>query len=277
MARTLLDFVNKHKNETAWVFGKGPTLDGYDFDRAGKLRCGINEVVQYVPNCTYAFSNDSVRLWQEIYTPDQILFQPLRTAEHRIPSGKTLCEIVIFDDDYGDDRAFLPRKEQARDGISIRHGTLGSLLQILNIMGVARIVAVGIDGGGKRAENYKWTTPIRNDHARDYNNIRNQFILGASMLGIDLEIIGTQPNQPKNGMIRILTTRNVSISGRSFYHGEIVEVTPEDAAMVIGAGKAEMFHEGPQKRSKPMDTTTIEPRTEKATVTKRRTRRRKVS
>lgn len=273
MPRSLQDFLHKHDGQTAWVFGKGPSLDRFDMAEAGPLRCAINDVVQAVPGCVYCFANDSVRAWAHVYQPHHILFQPARVLhDHPLSAGGLVCERIGFDDDYGDERVFQTREQLARQ-LSIRRGTLNSALQILHIMGVARIVAVGIDGGGDHATGVRWFTRKRNEHFRDYNAIRNQFLLGARQMGIALEFRGGPDNQPKNGMITVRLTRNISIKGESFYIGEIAEVTPEDAAIIVGARKGEIVRTAPREPTRPMDTAAVEPRTEVTSATRPKPKR----
>lgn len=270
MARTLLDFLHKHDGQTAWIFGKGPSLDRFDMDSAGPLRCAINDVVQAVPGCVYCFASDSVRAWKHLYREQDILFQPDRALQDSfVPPGSVVCERVGYPDDYDDERIFLPRAELAR-GLAIRRGTLNSALQILHIMGVSRVVAVGIDGGQSHAGSQTWFTRLRNEHFRDYNSIRNQFILGARHMGIDLEFSGAGPDQLPNGMIQVKFLRGTFVKGVNYYAGEIAEISPVDADILIVMGKAERVKQLPREAPAVMDTTAVEPRTEVATAPKGR-------
>lgn len=44
---------------SVWVAGKGPSLDSFDWSKAGKFRVGINEAAFVVPNCTVALALDT--------------------------------------------------------------------------------------------------------------------------------------------------------------------------------------------------------------------------
>ena len=57
---SLIPFLNRHAGETAWLFGKGPSLSTFDFKTAGPLRVAINDVIAHVPDCLYGFANDGV-------------------------------------------------------------------------------------------------------------------------------------------------------------------------------------------------------------------------
>ena len=41
-----------------WMFGKGPSLDFFDWSKAGSCRIGLNETAFVVPNCWGAFATD---------------------------------------------------------------------------------------------------------------------------------------------------------------------------------------------------------------------------
>jgi len=44
--------------EEVWLIGKGPSLDTYDWSKAGWFRACINETAFLIPNCTMAFCLD---------------------------------------------------------------------------------------------------------------------------------------------------------------------------------------------------------------------------
>jgi len=185
---SLLPFLNRHAGETAWLFGKGPSLSTFDFKNAGPLRVAINDVIGYVPECKYGFANDGVAKWRDLYRHGQVLFQPVRCL-HEFDStvfGTLACDVVTYQDTGDDARLSLPRAALA-ELLTIRRGTLGSALQILHVMGVKAVHMVGIDGGGEHADCSQWRTRLRHDHHRDYNNIRNAAIDAAFIMGIALK------------------------------------------------------------------------------------------
>jgi len=57
----------KHKGEEAWLFGKGPSLDSFSMEDAGKLRATVNHACFVVPEPTYCFS--CFEDYQEIKPP----------------------------------------------------------------------------------------------------------------------------------------------------------------------------------------------------------------
>lgn len=58
--RAIAELLNKHVGEEAWIFGKGPSLDGFDFESAGNVRICINESLLIVPQAKYFFAHDEV-------------------------------------------------------------------------------------------------------------------------------------------------------------------------------------------------------------------------
>jgi len=58
--RTIAELLNCHAGDAAWIFGKGPSLDGFDFATAGRLRICTNESLVVVPEPTYFFAHDGV-------------------------------------------------------------------------------------------------------------------------------------------------------------------------------------------------------------------------
>lgn len=274
MGRTLKDFLFKHTGETAWVFGKGPSLDRFNLDDAGPLRCAINEVIQYIPDCPYGFACDSVIDWQDVYKPGHVLFQPRRVFGAGYKAADPDCERIFFDDAHGDDRILWTREQLANDGLAIKRGTLGSTLQILHIMGVSKIVAVGIDGGQQHAAR-EWRTRIRNEHFRDYNTIRAQFILGCHLLGIELEFPNLGGDYLPNGMKRVKILRNVLVKGFNHYAGEIVDLQPDDADILLAMGKAERWDGSFVEREiAAIETATAKPAMEETVATVKRTGKR---
>lgn len=49
----------KKVDKEVWIAGKGPSLDRFDWDKAGPARFGINETAFIIPDCFGAFALDS--------------------------------------------------------------------------------------------------------------------------------------------------------------------------------------------------------------------------
>ncbi len=232
MPRTLHDFIGKHAGDTAWLFGKGPSLDLFDLAAAGPLRVAINDVVKEIPGCLYGFANDSVAHWQHVYRPGHVLFSPQRTIDEGfIAYGKPPCEVVGYPDVHGDDRLDWPAARLAAEGLAIRPGTLGSALQILALMGVRRVVCIGIDGGGRHADR-QWHTRLRNEHYKDYNRIRDGAIESAPRLGLTLEFF--HPAHNPDGTMKLLILKSSVVRAHADVEaGQIVNDIPEREARAL--------------------------------------------
>lgn len=259
--RPLADFLGIHTGETAWLFGKGPSLrrfidiGGMAF--AGPVRGAINDVVSVVPDCLYGFSNDQVNQkecsWEDVYKPGQVLFTPERSWENTTSFGpaRVACDVCAFPDRADAARATWSPEQRAKQGLLIREGTLGSALQVLYVMGIRRIVCVGIDGGQAHAEGVQWRTRLMNDHFRAYNRIRNNFIRDAERLGVDLDFFGKPHVSQIMKQANTIITRNTRSKGTMLRAGERITLDPAEQALLVQAGKArvltaaEKLHEVP--------------------------------
>lgn len=239
---TLADFLNIHSGQEAWLFGKGPSLSKFDFSDAGEIRCAINDLCGIVPGARYCFANDGVGAWADLYQPGQILFQTHRCQnEFDALAANLPCKVVVYPDEPNQGRLLLSRQELA-ESLAIRRGTLGSAIQILYIMGISTIHLVGIDGGGQHAPGFSFRTRLRNDHARDYNAIRDGAIDAATMLGVRLKFHGNQdPTMSDNGKRFVRITRNTFVAGNPVYQGEILSFSEREAFDLICADAAEPF------------------------------------
>ena len=239
---SLTPFLNRHAGQTAWLFGKGPSLSTFDFKTAGPLRVAINDVIAHVPDCKYGFANDGVAKWSDVYQPGQTLFQPLRCMgeyDTRI-AGAVACDVVTYSDTQNDLRLALPR-EQIAELPTIRRGTLGSALQILHVMGVRSVYLVGIDGGGTHADGYEWRTRLRADHAKDYNAIRNAAIDAAFIMGIALRFHNQDHTMEPNGKQFVRFLKNVMVRAEPYAQGEIAGFAPSVVSELIACNAAERF------------------------------------
>lgn len=264
---TLPDFINCHAGETAWLFGKGPSLSTFNFETAGPLRVAINDVVKYVPNCVYGFSNDGVEKWKDVYTAGQVLFQPVRCmGEYDPRNGGVACDVCAFQDDYNDDRLTWSREELAMHGPTVRRGTLGSALQILYIMGVKEIHLIGIDGGNAHAPGFEWRTRLRAEHWKDYNAIRHAAIDAAEILGITLKFHNHDHTMENDGKVFIRITRNCLAGGVHRCLGEIVKINPRTAGELIAADSAQ-YYDPPAKPEPIVETAAAAPVAEVAAIT----------
>lgn len=260
----LSDFLHRHRGESAWVFGKGPSLDKFDYSQAGPLRIGINDLVGVVPGCLYGVSGDAVTDWIDLYQPGQTLFHPLKLAEEGQPLPAT-ADVCLYREENGDDTLLERTREQMCQYLQVRRGSLGRALQILHIMGVRLIHCVGMDGGREYATRAQWRTNPHHTHPQSYDGIRDHFIQGAAALGIEIRFHkGDQPMT--NGTTRVRITRDIFINGQPYQSGKIYTLFDPDARDAVAAG-------GARFEPAPTETATAEPSME--TPEKARSPRRK--
>ena len=270
---SLVPFLNRHAGETAWLFGKGPSLNHFDIQTAGPVRAGINDVSAHVPNCLYCFANDGVEAWADLYREGQTLFQPERAIGYFKPFDAVACPVVTYEDAWEDSLMDLPREKLA-ECLAVRRGTLGSAIQVLHVMGISKIIAVGIDGGNVHASGHKWRTRLKLGHAKEYDAIRDNAIRTAERLGIDLQFY--QPDKPmSNGKVKIKMLRTCSADGIDLTAGEIYELAPATAislCMIRRAIKVE--NEAPVRETasaKPLlETASLPPATAKKIARKKK-------
>lgn len=230
----LNDYIDRHSGQEAWIFGKGPSLDSFNFDLAGPIRVGINDLVGVVPGCLYGFSNDRIDQWFDMYHKGHTLFIPKRTADYykKWPA----CEVVVFEDHHGYDKDYLTKsKAELCKELQLRPGSLGSAMQVLHIMGIKRFMCVGIDGGNNHAKGHKWRTDLWNEHYKQYNEIRTKLIEGAEQLGIEVQF--WKGTQMKDGYKTVHIKSNILVRGIHYEGGMVVELKEKDARDVVGAGR----------------------------------------
>lgn len=252
---SLRPFLNRHSGETAWLFGKGPSLSTFDFKKAGPLRAAINDVIAHIPECTYGFANDGVKPWKDAYRKGQTLFQPERCMgeyDSRIP-GSVACDVVTYKDFHDDERMSLSRHDLA-ELAAIRRGTLGSALQILHVMGVRAVHLVGIDGGGTHAPGYEWKTRLRADHAKDYDAIRSAAIDAAFIMGIALKFHNHDHTMETDGKVFVKMDRNCMAEAKPYCLGEIASFSPRVAAELVSVRAAHYWEPPTKKQDSPIET-----------------------
>ncbi len=299
--RSLLDFLNVHPGETAVLFGKGPSLDAWirgqesgvsdpGSDRQAVIAAFINDTIAYqsellapisgsqlsTPNSqlrSYCFANDGIALWHDLYRPGHVLFQPRRILTeitHQAPAPA--CECIIFDDSGPSLQGRETPALLLKRGLATLHGTAGSALQILCIMGVRHIVCVGFDGGSARADR-PWRVPLKPTAAQDYADIRRDFIHAAATLGVFIEFYGEPPMSTSQPFVSFrtpnatATLRIISatcVKGTSVAVDDLVEVDAETASILIGCGRAERWVAPAPPPV--IETAAVEPRAETAAI-----------
>lgn len=225
------EYINKHSGATAYVFGKGPSLDSFCMSSIGEgITCVINDVVSRVPNPTYCFANDEVSRWADLYRKEHILFTPERTPQPPLP-----CNVVYYKDDYDGQRRAFASRELLANRLVIERGTLGSLMQVLYIMGISRVLCVGIDGGQAHASG-DWRTELRNEHYKSYNSIRCGAMDISLILGMELLFWnGSIFEDVMSTHYRVL--KQCFIRDRALLYGATIkDLSEEDAKLLLSLG-----------------------------------------
>ena len=201
----LAAWANRYPAGEAWIFGKGPSIDVFDFARAGHPRLALNAAAWVVPQCDFAFAHD-----------------PREVAEP-FPAG---CAAVIepkFAQQYEDAEVIVPytkrdnalwllalaRPDIVRLGCLFGHsGTVHSALHFAWLLGCTRAVLVGFDcdGGHARAVQAQMRPDAgAPDTPSHYRTILDTAIAQALALGMELQIGGAAPEPPAKGQAALCT------------------------------------------------------------------------
>ncbi len=189
---TLVDWLDVHRGEEAWIFGKGPSFDAFDMVNAGPIRCAINDVVAHLPACKYAFAVDRIDRWADMYPSTVTLFRPWDSLANH-PARLTCKTVPMPKEVVGiseerlrnlDELSRMTWPRPCRQSLAIGFvglpGTLGSAVQVLAVMGVKTVHCVGIDGGERYASPaFRIRTP---NNSRMYDMIRTAFVWAAREL-----------------------------------------------------------------------------------------------
>lgn len=189
----------------------------------------------------YCFANDSIARWHHIYADGDILFQPRRTVrDPSMPAPPPGCPRVIFEDTGGSsERLRLPLAERANHPLVANHGTCDSAAQILAIMGVTKLIAVGCDGRPGRTQ-LTFLTHLRDDHVADYASIRTDFERILRLLGLTTEFYGEKRILSINGREVLRITDPTVFRGQSVPVGsEFPDATDREVDEIVGARRGE--------------------------------------
>jgi hypothetical protein len=260
----LAPFINRHFGATAFLFGKGPSLDAFLESRHDirlpfgspvvlaflndtlKYRAEIIAAVRRIAgsDCVvhaYAFATDSIAPWVSLYLPGDCLFQPARTTnDPSMQAPDPNCLRIVYQDSGGDHwRLERPRDWLGNHTLVSGHGTCDAAAQIIHIMGCSNLVAVGMDGSPGRATR-EWLTAMRDDHAKDYAEIRRDFERITLRIGLRVEFYGEPKIHEPSGEYALRTTAATIYRGSTIEADcDIANASAEDAANLIGCGRAE--------------------------------------
>ena len=146
----------RHEGETAFVFGKGPSLDHFDIDQAGPLRICINESIRSVPRSAYFFAHDElpIRRAAECWQSGCRAILQLPRAELACDCGIADESIYVYDKRQGEGHSTTLTAEQmaARNCLYGNSGTVHSALHFCRLIGASRVELIGFDGAGGYAK-----------------------------------------------------------------------------------------------------------------------------
>jgi hypothetical protein len=119
----------------AWLAGKGPSLDGYDWTKAGWLRVGLNQTAIFIPKVYAASALDHTifQFYKDNLDPHVLVFKKFGVPVH-------------FDYEY---------TWKLGQEVKTRGASAASTVQVLHHLGVSKIHMIGfdsIDGNGNYAD-----------------------------------------------------------------------------------------------------------------------------
>lgn len=178
----LAEFKDRHAGATALLFGAGPGLATWMNVRPeiapGTVVAAVNELPIFlrargVP-VHYAFAEDPTDHFAPVLPADVPLFLgACAVRESRLGNRRSPLDIPT---DFGASR-----------------GSVILAARVLHVMGVARIVAVGIEGTRERCSDVPWISPPSLDRGASYRIIREKFTTECARLGLALEFWAPAP------------------------------------------------------------------------------------
>ena len=155
--QTIAELLGKHPHEEAWIFGKGPSLDRFDFATAGPLRICINESVLTVPGATYFFAHDELPIQRAAAAWPMRLSCHLAAGSSQLrgnkrhsgrlrflPTQNVSVNLELLD--------WSPEKIAQKSSLLGLTGTVHSAIHFCRLIGVSSVVFVGMDGTGGYAQ-----------------------------------------------------------------------------------------------------------------------------
>lgn len=145
-----------HAQQRVFIFGKGPSLDAFDFSQNNGVRMCVNESLKSVNNCDYFFAHDEKPI-QNVAADwpkdcKAILEHP--RAELARECGISEEAIYTYTKVRGDNAV----RDLNADGIARQaklygnSGTVHCAIHFCRLIGAAHVTLVGFDGAGGYAE-----------------------------------------------------------------------------------------------------------------------------
>lgn len=155
------DYLDRWKGETAYLFGKGPSLDTFPMASAGPLRITINEAALVVPDPTFMFAIDGKPLTNIGTPPCMAILGPDEVSKRFDASGNLLHagrtyqrgSFETYRKHTGRDILDWPKEKVAAAGeLYFDGGTVQPAAHFAWMLGVIEVVLVGFDGYGPYAK-----------------------------------------------------------------------------------------------------------------------------
>jgi len=162
--QTITELLDVHKGEEAWIFGKGPSLDRFDFALAGALRICINESLAIVDSPTYFFAHDEgpiERVASNWPHRCRAILQPVR-GDWAVRCGIPMSDVFTYEKRDRDVEVldWPAAKIAQRARLIGLTGTVHSALHFCRLIGVSSVVFVGMDGRGGYARCVGLSAPV---------------------------------------------------------------------------------------------------------------------
>lgn len=185
------DLLHRHRGEEAWVFGKGPSLDVFQFENSGTLRICVNESLRAVPQPSYFFAHDEGPIrnvagdWPDGCNAILQMERAILAAKCGIPERS----IFVYEKRYCDNavRDMEPEAIARHGCLYGNSGTMHSAIHFCRLIGATRITMVGFDGSGGYAKKIALT-----DGGAEHFRIRRDSIALLDALGIPYEFLVPQ-------------------------------------------------------------------------------------
>lgn len=154
--RSIAELLNAHAGQVAWIFGKGPGLDNFDFSSASSPIICINESLLAVSSADYFFAHDErpIERVSKVWPIGcKAVLQPSRcsyAAHCGIPSN----DLYSYEKRDRDLSILSWTPEQiARNGMLLgMTGTVHSALHFCKLIAAHSVILVGMDGVGGYAK-----------------------------------------------------------------------------------------------------------------------------
>ncbi|MCA9178828.1 MAG: hypothetical protein KDB14_30405 [Planctomycetales bacterium] len=154
--RRIGELLSRHSGEVAWIFGKGPSLDQFSMDDAGRLRICINESLCVVPEPTYFFAHDEPPIRNVAHQWHSGCFAVLQQPRALFAVGCQIPEdqIYVYEKRHADNRVRDMNAAQIAECGALygNSGTVHSAIHFCRLIGAVKVVLVGFDGCGGYAK-----------------------------------------------------------------------------------------------------------------------------